>query len=118
MSKGKEKGPKQLSRTLMGLKFMKRRIANEEQLDDNKIDPEDAWYAASPVAERKPRKQPNMLSYSACMELMEVGHLSFGKFNKEVEREMQAIKREEQRELSDSEKSVSDNEMAERYFYF
>ena len=116
MSKGtKGKGPKQLSRTLMGLKFMKRRIENEEQSDGNKIAPEDAWYARSPVEGKEEGKLPQMLSYAGCMELVENGHLSFGKFNKEVEREMLAISREERGELSDSDRSVSDNEMAERY---
>ena len=110
----KEKGPKQLSRTLMGLKFMKRRIVNEEQSDDSKIAPEDAWYAGSPVESKIQAKRPEILSYAGCMELIENGHLSFGKFNKEVEREMSALRREEQGELSDSDKSVSDNEMAER----
>lgn len=111
----KPKGPKQLSRTVMAMKFMKRRIANEEQSDEYKIAPDDAWYADIPSEIRKSRSKPETLSYSVCMDLITNGHMSFGSFNKDVEKEMVAMSREDNGELSDSGNSVSDNEMAERY---
>ncbi|KAI6649271.1 M-phase phosphoprotein 6 [Oopsacas minuta] len=111
----KVKGPKQLSRTVMAMKFMKRRIVNEEQSDENKIAPVDAWYALAPPDTKKPRKPPETLSYAGCMDLLENGHLSFGNFNVNVEKEMEAMKRGDTGELSESDKSVSDNEMADRY---
>ena len=111
----KLKGPKQLSRTVMAMKFMKRRIANEEQSDEYKIDPDDAWYADIPSEIQKLRSTPETLSYSSCMDLITNGHMSFGNFNKDVEKEMVAMNREDNGELSDSDNSVSDNEMAERY---
>ena len=113
----KPKGPKQLSRTVMAMKFMKRRIANAEQSDEYKMDPDDAWYADTPSEIQKARSIPESLSYSACMDLITNGHMSFGNFNKDVEKEMVAMNREETGELSDSDNSVSDNEMAERYVH-
>ena len=90
-------------------------MANEEAAEENRIAPEDAWYASSPPEVDRRGTETDVLSYAGCMELVENGHFSFGKFNCDVEKEMAAIGSEERGEQSsDSEKSVSDNEMAER----
>lgn len=117
MSKKLKPAPhvKTLSKTTMSLKFMRRsQIRNQEIEQEKKIATENLCHTDT-IADSKTNKFYSYITYAECLGLRKNGHFSFGQFNPFVEKEMIRLEKEERGEKdSDSEKSVSDNEMVDR----
>nr|CAB3263932.1 M-phase phosphoprotein 6-like [Phallusia mammillata] len=113
--------PSKLSLNLRKMKFMQRGMSESERHSleeaNSKIITNEHWELDLPPMGKNDSSYEQLDGISLCVKLKH-GRMSFGGFNKAIEKLMYELNREEKTEddaTADSDASVSDEEMAERY---
>ncbi|KAK2188826.1 hypothetical protein NP493_122g03011 [Ridgeia piscesae] len=111
----------QLSRNLLGMKFMQRSAARKEyeknELNQQRVIDDEHWVLDIPTLEQDESQYVVESSY-AKLNSLQFGRQSYQKFNPEIEKLMQINNAEKdlaEAEEREKEIGVSDDEMTERY---